>query len=59
MSPAIMNAHSYTRVFSIAEELEEARRLARRNGVHLLMDEAVTIQDVRFLGATLWTDDAI
>jgi predicted phosphodiesterase len=32
------------------------RRTAKKHGVHLLQDEAVEIDGVRFLGATLWTD---
>ena len=37
-------------------EAEKAQSLAAKLGVHLLMDAAVTIGDVQFLGATLWTD---
>ncbi|MGS1018100.1 metallophosphoesterase [Allosphingosinicella humi] len=40
----------------LPEELEGARDSASKLGVHFLVDEAVTIGDVRFLGATLWTD---
>lgn len=38
------------------EALDTAKRLAKGTQVHVLEREAVTIQGVRFLGATLWTD---
>jgi len=34
----------------------EARSTAERLRIHLLENDAVTIQGVRFLGATMWTD---
>jgi predicted phosphodiesterase len=34
----------------------KAKAKAQRLGVHFLMDEGVTIGDVHFVGATLWTD---
>jgi len=43
------------RSFSIQAEIKTARRHAAKHGVHFLMDEAVVIDGVRFLGATLWT----
>ena len=36
--------------------LRELRATADRLGVHLLARDSVIINDVRFLGATLWTD---
>jgi predicted phosphodiesterase len=39
--------------FSLVDEL---RAQGRACGIHFLEDEAVTIQGVRFLGTTLWTD---
>ena len=36
--------------------VDEARALAKQLGIHLLENDTVTIQGVRFLGATLWTD---
>lgn len=42
--------------FAVGEEAARARQLARELGIHLLMDEAVVIDGVRFLGASLWTD---
>lgn len=36
--------------------IEEMRAEARIHGVHFLENDAVTIDGVRFLGATLWTD---
>lgn len=41
---------------TMSEEAQEATDVARELGVHFLMDQAVTIGDVRFFGATLWTD---
>lgn len=38
------------------ETLDQMRRVAREQEVDFLEDEAVTIQGVRFLGCTLWTD---
>lgn len=42
--------------FTVKSETKAARKAAARHGVHFLMDEAVVIDGVRFLGATLWTD---
>ncbi|OHD03820.1 MAG: hypothetical protein A2095_05475 [Sphingomonadales bacterium GWF1_63_6] len=42
--------------FTVAEEVIRARELAEQLGVHLLLDEAVEIEGVRFLGTSLWTD---
>ena len=42
--------------YTVEEELEEGRYLARTLGVDLLDDEELTLGDVRFLGTTLWTD---
>jgi len=36
--------------------LEPLRAQARVHGVHFLENETVTIEGIRFLGATLWTD---
>ncbi len=39
------------------DELQAAgREAAARTGVHLLMDDAVELDGVRFVGGTLWTD---
>lgn len=38
------------------EALDRAKSLAKERGIHLLSDAAVTIEGIRFLGATLWTD---
>jgi hypothetical protein len=35
---------------------DRGRELAERRGITLLMDDAVEIAGVRFLGSTLWTD---
>jgi len=42
--------------FTMADQIDRGRDLAARRGIHLLIDGAATIGDVRFLGATLWTD---
>ncbi len=39
--------------------LQELRRVAAAHDVHLLDADALTIDGVRFLGATLWTDFAL
>lgn len=36
--------------------IARGRDAAARHGVHLLLDNAVTLDGVRFLGGTLWTD---
>jgi predicted phosphodiesterase len=36
--------------------LDRLRAQARVHGIHFLENEAVTIEGIRFLGATLWTD---
>lgn len=38
------------------EALDEMRRVARQHDVDFLEDQTVTIEGVRFLGCTLWTD---
>lgn len=48
------NHEWYGRV--LPEEYGRAKTSAEELGVHLLSDAAVTIGEVRFLGATLWTD---
>lgn len=40
----------------ISQEAEKAMTIAAELGVHFLMNAEATIGDVRFLGATLWTD---
>jgi len=47
------------RAFTVSEEAARARELAERLGVHFLMQGSVTIDGVRFLGTTLWTDYAL
>jgi predicted phosphodiesterase len=43
----------------LQEMLGKMRRAATRAGVHLLDGDSIEIDDVRFLGATLWTDFAL
>ena len=45
-------------LMNVEEEAARAERLAADSGVHWLNTRAVTIDGVRFLGATLWTDYA-
>ncbi|HMJ30617.1 MAG TPA: metallophosphoesterase, partial [Xanthobacteraceae bacterium] len=47
----------YRRCWS--EELANARVVAPLYGVHLLEDDTVVLGDVRFVGASLWTDYAL
>ena len=42
--------------YTLADQISRGRDLAARRGVHLLIDDTVTLGGVRFLGATLWTD---
>jgi Icc-related predicted phosphoesterase len=51
----VLGNHEYYRGF-IADELEQARSQAARFNIHLLENDSVTIGNVRFLGATFWTD---
>jgi Icc-related predicted phosphoesterase len=51
----VMGNHEYYRRF-IRDELSLARATAPAVNVHLLEDDAVVLGQVRFLGATLWTD---
>lgn len=51
----VMGNHEYYRN-SLTGELAEARFVAARNGIDLLERDSVTIEGVRFLGCTLWTD---
>lgn len=39
--------------------LDDARDAARGSNVHLLENDAITVGDVTFVGATLWTDFAL
>ena len=42
--------------YTIRDQLERGGERAAALGIHLLLDEAVTIRGTRFLGGTLWTD---
>ena len=42
--------------YTLADQVARGRELAARLGIHLLMDDAVTIGGIRFAGGTLWTD---
>jgi Icc-related predicted phosphoesterase len=44
---------------TMPEEIAHARAVAPLYGVHLLENNAVTLNGVRFVGATLWTDYAL
>ncbi|MBS0248343.1 MAG: metallophosphoesterase [Proteobacteria bacterium] len=54
----VMGNHEYYRR-SFHEELARAREVAPLYGVHLLENDTVIIDGVRFIGATLWTDYAL
>lgn len=47
--------HEYYRG-SLGRTLQKMRELSAGSNVQVMNDDAVTIQGVRFLGATLWTD---
>lgn len=42
--------------YTLSDQVRLGRAAADRLGVHLLMDSAVTIGDIHFVGATMWTD---
>ncbi|WP_247634614.1 metallophosphoesterase [Methylobacterium sp. 37f] len=42
--------------YTLSDQVRLGRAAADRLGIHLLMDDAVTIGDVHFVGCTLWTD---
>lgn len=42
--------------YTIYDQLQRGRDLAGRLGIHLLLDDSVTIGANRFVGGTLWTD---
>lgn len=42
--------------YTMYDQLQRGRDLASRLGIHLLLDDAVTIGANRFVGGTLWTD---
>lgn len=48
--------YAHRQPFTVKSETKAARGRAADLGVHFLMDEAVVIDGVRFLCATLWTD---
>src|SRR6202012_5047412 len=51
------NHECYGRVWS--EEIAHARAVAPLYGIHLLENNTVVLNGVRFIGATLWTDYAL
>lgn len=51
--------YTHQRFFSVESELAKARALAEETSVHLLLDQSVVIDRVRYLGSTLWTDYAL
>jgi Icc-related predicted phosphoesterase len=42
--------------YTLADQIGQGRDLAARRGIYLLMDDAVTLGGVRFIGGTLWTN---
>jgi len=50
----VLGNHEYYR--SDLSVLDELRSKAKELGIHLLENDSVVIDNVRFLGATLWTD---
>ncbi|HEY9216111.1 MAG TPA: metallophosphoesterase [Ancylobacter sp.] len=51
----VLGNHEYYRGF-IPDELAIARQMAPSFNIHLLENDAVIVDGVRFTGATLWTD---
>jgi 3',5'-cyclic AMP phosphodiesterase CpdA len=47
------------RRYTIWEQIAEGRELADRLGIHLLMNDTVTVAGLRLFGATLWTNLAL
>lgn len=54
----VMGNHEYYRRH-LASELASARQAAPLYGVHLLENDVVTLNGVRFVGCSLWTDYAL
>jgi hypothetical protein len=54
----VLGNHEYYRG-AIPRLLEKIRHEALGSNVHVLEEEALTVQGVRFLGCTLWTDMAL
>jgi Icc-related predicted phosphoesterase len=54
----VLGNHEYYRSF-VTDELAVARERAPAHNVHLLENDAIVINGVRFVGATLWTDYAL
>jgi 3',5'-cyclic AMP phosphodiesterase CpdA len=42
--------------YTIYDQLQRGRDLASRLGIHLLLNDSVTMGSSRFIGGTLWTD---
>lgn len=47
------------RRYTIWDQIAEGRDLAARLGIHLLMDDTVTLAGLRLFGGTLWTNLAL
>lgn len=54
----VMGNHEYYHRH-LAVELASARQAAPLYGVHLLENDVIALGDVRFIGCSLWTDDAL
>lgn len=54
----VLGNHEYYRSF-VSYELAAARKRAAADNIHLLENDTVVINGVRFVGATLWTDYAL
>ena len=51
--------YAHREAFTVEEETERLLALSENTNVSVLMDRTIVIDDVRFLGSTLWTDFAI
>lgn len=54
----VMGNHEYYHRH-LASELESARQAAPLYGIHLLENDVITLEGVRFIGCSLWTDYAL
>jgi len=45
--------------YTFDDQVARGRDAAARHGIHILMDDAITLDSVRYLGGTLWTNLAV
>lgn len=52
----VMGNHEFYGQRPIPEVWQQARKMVANSNVHLLENQSIVIEGIRFLGATLWTD---